>query len=87
MPRVIRIERTKPRPGKVDCAYRSKRGFMLGDPTVTSDQRKRAVSRKFAATLDEAAFWVERGWHLRMGDTWQEASLIQPANIRIVRVS
>jgi hypothetical protein len=86
MSKVLRIERVEPRPGKRDEAYRGQRGYQLGDPKLTSDQRKRVAYSRYVATLEEAAHLVEvEGWHIRMGDSYREASLIQPSKVRIVR--
>lgn len=86
MSKVLRIERIAPRPGKTDHAYRDTKGYYtLGDPSVTSRQRKRRFYCKFVSTLEEAAQWVEQGWHIRMGDDYPTASLIQPSMVRIVR--
>lgn len=84
MSRVLRIERVHPRPGKTDNAYRYSDGYRLGDPALSSKQRKLRVNCKSVETLDEAAYWVKAGWHIRMGDTWRDASLIEPDNVRIV---
>ena len=85
MTKVIRIERTNPRPGKGDYAYLYENGYRLGNPTLTSKQRKLLANCMTVKTLDEAAHWVEAGWHIRMGDTWRDASLIQPSEVRIIR--
>jgi hypothetical protein len=83
----IRIERLNPRAGKTDHAYPGRRGYQLGDPKLSSKERKLVANSKFVPTLDEAAYWVEsQGWHIRMGDTWREASLIQPAEVRVVKI-
>lgn len=88
MSRVLRIERVAPRPGKIDHAYKDKKGFYtLGNPSVSSDQRKRRFYCKLVLDLGEAADWVERGWHIRMGDDHVSASLIQPSMVRIVRAA
>jgi hypothetical protein len=84
---VLRIERVEPRPGKRDEAYRSKIGeYTLGDPAVTSKLRKTKAYSKKVRSLDEAAYWIESyGWHIRMGDTWNDASLIEPSMVRVIR--
>jgi hypothetical protein len=86
MTKCIRIERINPRLGKTDQAYRDRRGYQLGNPTLSSTERKLVANAKFVSTLDEAAHLVENeGWHIRMGDTYLNASLIQPSKIRVVK--
>ena len=84
---VVRIERLEPRPGKLDDAFRYKAGFyVLGDPAVTSKQRKRREHSKKVRTLDDAAHWIQvHGWHIRMGDDWKTSSLIEPDMVRVIR--
>jgi hypothetical protein len=84
----IRIERLEPRPGKSDQAYQDRRGYQLGNPKLSSKERKLVANAKFVSTLDEAAHWVENeGWHIRMGDSWRDASLIQPSQIRAIKTA
>lgn len=83
---VLRIERTEPRPGKTDHAYCYRGGYKLGNPALSSKQRKLSRNCKIVGTLEDAAHWIEtEGWHIRMGDTWRDASLIEPTKVRIVR--
>jgi hypothetical protein len=65
--RCVRIERVCPRPGRTDQAFRYKHGYKLGDPALSSRERKLTRNCVYVATLDEAAALVERGWHIRMG--------------------
>jgi len=83
---VLRIERVNPRPGKRDEAFKSRGYYTLGDPSVTSKQRKTSAYSKKLRDLDEVAYWIENhGWHIRMGETWRDASLIEPAMVRVIR--
>ncbi len=86
MSKVIRIERVSPRPGKTDNAYLFADGYRLGNPVLTSKQRKLRANCKAVDTLDEAGMWIKAGWHIRMGDTHRSASLIQPSSVHVVTI-
>lgn len=86
MSKVIRIERVSPRSGRIDNAYLFADGYRLGNPGLTSKQRKLRANCKSVATLDEAAIWIKAGWHIRMGDTYRTASLIQPSSVQVVTI-
>ena len=86
MSKCIRIERTQPRAGMIDQAFLYSEGYCLADHAIPSKVRHHNQSRTFVATLDEAAELIEqKGFHIRMGDSFREASLIQPSEVRCVR--
>jgi hypothetical protein len=88
MTKVVGIERTVARPGRkfVDHATISPDGYILGDPTLTSRDRKQSVNQILVKSLDEAADLIERkGFHMRMGNRPEYPSMIQPSKLKIVR--
>ena len=88
MSKCIRIERIKLRPGRtdVDQAYRSAKGYELASGQLTSDERKQPENAIFVASLDKAADLIEQnGYHIRMGNSPERKSLIQPSSVRVIR--
>lgn len=76
---VVCIERTDPRDGIPEHpVWKEGRGFVLGDPKH-GRKKHHEENEIYAATLDEAAAYVERGFSLRMGRVGEAGSLISPA--------
>ena len=81
--RVIRIERIAPRTGVAEEPMRTRRGYRLADPLHGANKHK-VECAVYAATLDEVAAMIGRGFSLWMGAKSKRASLIAPQSLRIV---
>jgi hypothetical protein len=83
--KVVRIERTQPRPGGTEQPSRAANGrYQLADPKFGS-LKHHAEHAVFVHTLEEAAALIERGFSLWMTREGKRPSLISPNGLRIVR--
>jgi hypothetical protein len=83
--KVIRIERTKSRPGGTEQPRRTAEGkYVLGNP-ARGNKKHLAKYAICVSTLDEAAALIARGYSLWMTGPGKRASLISPGSLRVVR--
>jgi hypothetical protein len=82
--KIIRIERTRPRPGSVEVPWWTALGYQLVDPAIRKD-RHHVDHAIHVTSLDDAAELIERGFSIRMEGIGKRPSLISPSGIRIVR--
>lgn len=83
--KVVRIERTRPRPGGIEQPSRTADGrLQLADPKH-GNLKHHAVHAVFVHTLEEAAALIARGFSLWMTREGKRPSLISPDSLRIVR--
>jgi len=83
---MVKIERTKPRPGTPEIPWRDAEGrLQLASPALPAKHRNRVAFATFRCTIEEAAALVEAGFALRMGAHGKRASLISPASLRVTR--
>ena len=80
----IRIERINPREGLDEKPIETERGFELVDRRIPED-RHHVRNSTFVRSIEEAAYWVEQGFAIRMGAPGKRPSLISPDSLRIVR--
>ena len=88
MTRCVRIQRVELRPGRseFDKAYLGPKGYVLAAAHFTSEERKQPENATIVSTLDEAADLIEtHGYHIRMGNSPDYPSLIEPAKVRVIR--
>lgn len=80
---VIRIARTKPRPGGDEEPWQYGRGYQLADPALGNEWHH-AKNAIYVQTLKEAADRIQHHrLAIRMGRVGLRPSLVRPSGLRI----